>query len=267
MLLAAVTLWALNISASRYMLTHGLEPLAYASVRYAVAAVSFAVITLATEQSLRLDGRDRLLALGAAGAIALNQISFVYAVRLTSATVVALVLAATPILVATAGVVLGIDRVPLRFWGGALVSLAGVGVVALATGGAIAGDAWGVLLGVLAAATWGAYSMLVAPLMKRASATRISAIVLGLGCIPLLLVSSPQLAAQDWSLPPRIWLLLGFATFGVLVLTSFLWFHSLDRIGPARATLSTNLRRSSRPCSPSSCWESRSTHSSSRVVC
>jgi drug/metabolite transporter (DMT)-like permease len=99
-----------------------------------------------------------------------------------------------------------------------------------------------VLLGVLAAATWGAYSMLVAPLMKRASATRISAIVLGLGCIPLLLVSSPQLAAQDWSLPPRIWLLLGFATFGVLVLTSFLWFHSLDRIGPARATLATNLQ-------------------------
>ena len=33
-----------------------------------------------------------------------------------------------------------------------------------------------------------------------------------------------------------------FATLGPLVLTNELWFRSLDRIGPARATLAANLQ-------------------------
>ena len=37
-------------------------------------------------------------------------------------------------------------------------------------------------------------------------------------------------------------MLLVFATLGPLVVTNVLWFRSLDRIGPARATLATNLQ-------------------------
>ena len=33
-----------------------------------------------------------------------------------------------------------------------------------------------------------------------------------------------------------------FATLGPLVITNVLWFKSLDRIGPSRATLATNLQ-------------------------
>ena len=34
MLLATVVLWALNITVTKYILTHGFQPLAYATVRY-----------------------------------------------------------------------------------------------------------------------------------------------------------------------------------------------------------------------------------------
>ena len=48
--------------------------------------------------------------------------------------------------------------------------------------------------------------------------------------------------SQSWHLSAWVWTLLAFATFGPLILTNVLWFHSLDRIGPARATLAANMQ-------------------------
>ena len=41
MLLSTIVLWALNLTVTRYILTHGFQPLAYATVRYGAAAVIF----------------------------------------------------------------------------------------------------------------------------------------------------------------------------------------------------------------------------------
>ena len=46
MLLTTVVLWALNLTVTRYILTHGFEPLAYATVRYGAAALIFLGIAL-----------------------------------------------------------------------------------------------------------------------------------------------------------------------------------------------------------------------------
>ena len=50
----------------------------------------------------------------------------------------------------------------------------------------------------LAAATWAAYSVTIAPLMRRYSPFRISSLVLALGWVPLALVSIPQLTSQSY---------------------------------------------------------------------
>ncbi len=47
MLLTTVVLWALNLSVTKYILEQGLEPLSYATVRYALAGAIFVVLTLA----------------------------------------------------------------------------------------------------------------------------------------------------------------------------------------------------------------------------
>ena len=109
-------------------------------------------------------------------------------------------------------------------------------------GGELSGDLGGVLLGILTAATWAGYSMLVTPLMRTYSASRISSVVLALAWIPITITGAAQLRSQDWSLGSEVWALLVFATIGPLVLTNILWFRSLDRIGPARATLAANLQ-------------------------
>lgn len=242
MLLTTIGLWALNLTVSRYILTHGFRPLAYATVRYGLAVLVFVGLALAVERSLRLRRRDLPLAGGAALFVYLNQIAFVYALERSSASVLGLLLGATPIFAGLAGVALGTEALPSRFWAGAALSFAGVALVAIGAGGELSGDLGGVLLGVLTAATWAGYSMLVTPLMRSYSATRISAVVLGAAWVPIALTAAPQLSEQDWSLGAEVWLLLVFATLGPLVVTNELWFRSLDRIGPARATLAANLQ-------------------------
>ena len=198
MLLATIGLWSLNLTVSRYILTHGFQPLAYGSVRYLLAALVFCGITLFAERSLKVAPRDLPLLLAAAGVLYLNQIAFVYALHESTASVLALLLGATPIFAALAGVLLRTETLPRRFWSGALLSFAGVALVALGAGGRVSGSLVGVLLGVL--------------------------------------------ADQDWNLGWAVWLCLAFATLGPLVATNVMWFRSLDRIGPARATLAANLQ-------------------------
>jgi drug/metabolite transporter (DMT)-like permease len=242
MLLTTIGLWALNLTVSRYILTHGFQPLAYATSRYGLAVLVFLALGLVAERSLGVARRDLPLVAGAAAFVYLNQIGFVYALERTSASVLGLVLGATPIFAALAGLALRTETLPSRFWAGAVLSFAGVGLVAIGSGGTLSGDLGGVLLGVLTAATWAGYSMLVAPLMRRYSATRISAVVLGAAWVPIALTGASQLSTQDWALGWEVWALFLFATLGPLVLTNELWFRSLDRIGPARATLAANLQ-------------------------
>jgi drug/metabolite transporter (DMT)-like permease len=242
MLLTTIGLWSLNLTVSRTILVNGFEPLAYGSVRYGLAALVFAALTLGVERSLAISRRHLPRVLAAAAVLYVNQIGFVYALETSSASQLALILGATPIFAALAGVVLGTETLSSRFWTGALLSFAGVALVALGAGNELSGGLGGVLLGVLTAVTWAAYSMLVTPLMRTYSASRISTVVLALAWVPITLTGAAQLRTQDWALGWDVWALLVFATLGPLVTTNILWFRSLDRIGPARATLAANLQ-------------------------
>ena len=192
MLLATVVLWALNLTVTRYILTHGFEPLAYATVRYGLAAAIFLGIVLVAERTLRIARRDLSLVGVAALFIFLNQLSFVYALDRTTASTIALILGATPAFAALIGLVLGLERLSRRFWIAAAISFAGVGLVAVGSGGDVSGDRLGILLGLATAATWAAYSVAVGPLMQRYSASRISVVALGLAWVGILLVGLPQ---------------------------------------------------------------------------
>lgn len=242
MLLSTVVLWALNLTVSRYLLTHGLQPLAYSTLRYGAGVVVFAALVLGLERTLRIARRDLPLVLAAAAAIVVNQIAFVYALRLTTASTVGLILGSTPVFAALFGLVAGLERLHRRFWVGATVSFAGVALVATGAGGEVSGDLGGNALGVLTAATWAAYSVTIAPLMRRYSPIRISAVVLGIAWVGIALAGARQTAGQELALGWEVWALFAFATLGPLVVTNVLWFRALHSIGPSRATLAANLQ-------------------------
>jgi len=242
MLVATIVIWALNFTVTRYILQHGFHPLAYSSVRYGIAAALFATFTYGYERSLAVRRRDIVLLVGAAGVgIWLNQLSYVYAIKFTNASTTALILGTTPIFAALIAFAIGLERVSTWFWAATAVSFGGVALVAAGSGG-VSGDVKGDLLSVATAATWAAYSVAIAPLMRRYSPYRISAIVLVIGWVAVAATGSHQLATQSFDLGWKVWALLAFAVLGPLVLTNILWFKAVDRVGPSHATLFANLQ-------------------------
>src|SRR5438094_1116609 len=242
MLLATVSLWALNFTVSKYILDHGFHPLAYSAVRYACAALIFAGITLAWEGSLRVERRDLPLIVVSTGVLFANQLGFVYALRLTTATTVALLFGTLPILTALIARGSGVERHGVRFWVAAGLSFSGVALVAVGSGGSLSADLKGDGLALLGVATWAAYSVAIGPLMRRYSPYRLSAVFLLAVTMALLAAGSGQLARQNFELGGLVWLGFAFAVLGPLVTTNLLWFTAIDRVGPSRASLFANLQ-------------------------
>src|SRR6185437_1981176 len=103
------------------------------------------------ERSFALQRSDLLVLTGAAlVGIFLNQLSFVYAIKLTTATTVARLF--------------GIERLNSRFWIAAVLAFGGAALVALGSGTGVSGQLWGDLLGFAASATWAWYPVSVSPL-------------------------------------------------------------------------------------------------------
>ena len=241
MLLGTVLLWALNSTVTRYVLTHGFHPLAYATTRYGAATVLFWGFTYRRERSFRIARRDLRYVAGAGLMIFVNQICFVYAVDKTSAATVTLFLGTTPIYIGVLASVIGLERMGRGFWAAALVSIVGVGFVASGSGG-FSGHLTGDALAVSTALTWAMYSVAITPLMRRYSPFRISSLVLAIGWVPIALVGSRQTADQTFHFGTLMWVGFAFAVVGPLFLTNILWFTAISKVGPSRASLFSNMQ-------------------------
>jgi drug/metabolite transporter (DMT)-like permease len=243
LLLATVLCWSFNFTVVKYALTHGWEPLAYSSLRFAIGAAIFSAFTFAREHTLRVDRADvRLMIVAAVLGIWLNQLTFTYAVRLTTAATVALMFGTLPIFVALVAQAFRLERLHARHWLATVVSFLGVALVAAGATTGLSGDLGGILLGLGAALTWAGYSVAMGPLMQRYSPYRISAFMLLAGSIPLLASAVRQLVEQDWQeLSALAWACFFYSLFFSLVFTNIWWFTAIDRVGAARASLYANL--------------------------
>jgi drug/metabolite transporter (DMT)-like permease len=244
LLLVTVLFWSFNFTVVKYALTHGWEPLAYSSVRFAIGALLFSGYTYAREGSLRVQRSDVLFMLGAAMAgIWLNQLSFVFAVKLTTAATVALMFGTLPIFVALISWAFRLEHLRIRHWVATVISFSGVALVAAGASSGLSGDLGGILLGLAASATWALYSAAMGPLMRRYSPYRISAFMGLAGSVPLLLTAIVQIGEQDWgALGGLAWACFVYSLFFSLVFTNIMWFTAIDRVGAARASLYANLQ-------------------------
>ena len=183
-----------------------------------------------------------LLAATCVAVLFANQLCFVYALDFTSATTTALIFGTLPIWTGLLARGTGVERQTLRFWLAALLSFGGVALVAIGSGGKLSTNVKGDALAVGGAATWAAYSVSIAPLMRRYSPFRLSSIFLLAVTLPLFAVGAPALSRQQWDFGWLVWVGFAFAVFGPLVTTNLLWFTAIDRVGPSRASLFANLQ-------------------------
>jgi drug/metabolite transporter (DMT)-like permease len=242
MLLGAVLLWALNVTVTKYVLEHGWLPLAYGTIRYFAAISIFWVYTWWRERSFRIERVDWKYVGIAAAMIFLNQLCFVYSLEFAHASTVSLLFGSCPMFVGLISIVFLHVHLQRSFWIGAGLTFAGVALIAVGAGGGLVSGWKGDLLAIALAVTWAAYTVAIAPLMRRYSPYRISAVVLALGWLPLALVSIPQIARQEFTFSGKVWLGFAYAVVGPLFLTNILWFTAVDRVGAPRASIFNNIQ-------------------------
>jgi drug/metabolite transporter (DMT)-like permease len=242
MLLGAVLLWALNVTVTKYMFENGWLPLAYGTIRYFCAISLFWIFTFRREGSFRIAREDWHLVAIAAAMIFCNQVAFVYSLEFAQASTVALLFGTTPVFVAIVSLAFRLEKLTRAFWVGAVLTFAGVALVAAGAGSGFSSGTKGNLIAICTALTWACYTVAIAPLMRKYSPYRISAVVLAIGWVPLALVSIPQLSRQSFHFSGLTWLGFAYAVVGPLFLTNILWFTAVSRVGPARAVIFNNLQ-------------------------
>jgi len=245
-LLLMSVIWGVNYSVIKFG-TGVVPPLAYNGVRIIIAAVALTIIAVIWGGAMPVR-RDvlALLALGALGN-GVYQVFFVEGLARTRAGEAALVVGASPALMALIGRLRGVERVSRRGVAGIALSMFGVALIVLARatgrgaahGGSLAGD----LLVLCGSVCWAVYTILLMPYTARLSGFWVTAMTIIGGSLVLAIVGGPDIRSVDWtSLPRGAWPAILYSALGALVVAYMFWYYGVRVIGPTRTALYGNLQ-------------------------
>src|SRR5581483_10155997 len=240
-LLTIVLLNALNFTATKYLFIHGWSRLVAGVLRYLGATTLFGILTYSRERSLRIARADLPRVCLVALLIFLNQVSFVYGLKLTQASTVALVLGTIPIFVGVISLVSGLERPGRPFWLAAGLASIGVSLIASASGG-LGTSLVGTSIALANALTWAGYTVTAAPLLRRYSPLRLNAVVYAMAWVPFSFLSVSEVRAEKYAFGWTVWIAFAYTIIGPLFLTNVLWLTAVIRVGATRAALFTNLQ-------------------------
>jgi drug/metabolite transporter (DMT)-like permease len=173
----------------------------------------------------------------------LNQILYSWGLHLTTASHAGLVFTVTPLVVFGLSQALGHVRMrPLDVLGLALGMVGAMLIIGWPASGS-AGEAsiLGDLLIVGAASTWGVWTVLAAPILRRRGTLDGTFWISATGTLGLVPFALPGLVAQDWSLP--WWAIAGILYSGVAggAVATLLWYAAVRRLGAARTGIYANM--------------------------
>lgn len=189
-----------------------------------------------------LTRRDRidLIWLGLLGHFG-YQFCFVGGVALSTASNAALIIGATPAVVAVASALLGRERISGFHWAGAALAAVGIACV-VGPGVSFGGATWrGDLLVMGSVACWSAFTLGSASLIRRHSPLYVTGMTMVYGGVPYIAMALPQIVRVPWA-EVSAW------TMGALVLSALLalnlsyviWYAGVQRLGPARTSIYSN---------------------------
>lgn len=244
LLLVMALIWGVNYIVAKYG-TQVFAPLAFNCARIGLATVVLWSIVLLRGQALpRRTDLLMLLGLGALGN-GLYQILFVEGLARIRASDMALVLAASPAIMALIARLRGVERTGLRGVAGIALSLSGIALVVFGAQGDAAGSSTslGYLLTIGACLCWCTYSVLLKPLTERVDGITLSAVTMTGGLLPMIVVGAPSLIATRWSLVgPAAWGAVAYSGVLALVVAYLFWYRGVRVLGPTRAAMYGNLQ-------------------------
>jgi drug/metabolite transporter (DMT)-like permease len=257
LLVLMVLIWGTNYSVIKRAFEE-VPPQPFNAVRLAIASTVYLVAIVLARRRARL-GRvpsssvfytphdltraDRwsLLWMGLVGHL-LYQWCFVAGVNGTSASNAALIIGATPAVVAIASALLGHDRITPLHWVGAAISAIGIYIV-VGHGAALGGRTLrGDELVMVSVCCWAAYTLGAAGLMRRHSPLYVTGMTMAIGGLPYAAIMLPQVLRVDWlHLSAYTLIALPLSALLALCLSYLIWYAGVQRIGPARTSIYSNV--------------------------
>ena len=241
--LLAVFVWGASFPVLKALMTV-VDPLALMVARGLVSCLVLALILRRTGGWRRPSAEDvpGLLAAGLVG-FTLNQILYSWGLHLTTASHSGLIFTVTPLFVFGMSQALGHVRLGRRdVLGLGLGVLGALLIIGWPSGGAAGGaSVLGDLLTVGAAITWGVWTILAAPILRRRGTLAATFWITATGTLGLVPFALPGLVAQDWTLP--WWVVAGILYAGTAggALGSLLWYAAVRRLGAARTAIYANM--------------------------
>jgi drug/metabolite transporter (DMT)-like permease len=244
LLLLMVVIWGVNFSVVKYGTTV-IPPFAYNALRLALASVVLVAVARGTAHP-KPTRRDvvALLWLGLLGN-GVYQLLFIAGIARTRAGNAALLLAATPALVALIGRWRGSERVRARAWAGILLSMVGVGLVVFSRSpdGGKTSTLLGNLLILIGSVCWALYTVLIEPYTRRLSPVHTSAITMVVGTATVGAFAVPTLMSTDWTrIPLAAWGSIAYSGIGALAIAYVIWYRGVRVLGPTRTSMYSNLQ-------------------------
>jgi drug/metabolite transporter (DMT)-like permease len=170
------------------------------------------------------------------------QFLFISGLSQTSVANSALMLAATPVVIALVSAALGQDRVSPLHWAGAALSLTGISIVvghgAELGSSSLRGDV--MMFG--AVFCWAVFTIGARPLMKRHSPVGVTGVSMTIGTMAYLTALTPHLLRVSWSgISAGTWMVLVYSALFALCVSYTIWYAAVREIGSARTSVYSNL--------------------------
>ena len=255
LLLLMAIIWGTNYSIVKFAFEE-LNPQAFNAARMVLVSVVFlAVIGALRLRTPSFDGlasifrtptrltpRDalELAALGFVGHF-LYQYFFIGGLALTTVANSSLMLASTPVVIALISAMLGHERVGLRHWIGAALSLLGIYIV-VGRGFNLGGRGFtGDLMMVAAVVCWAIYTLGSRRLISRHSPVGVTGLSMAFGTLIYVPVMWAHVRSAGWNdISWRTWLAIVYSSIFALGVAYTIWYAGVRQIGSARTSVYSN---------------------------
>lgn len=198
-MLVVVLIWAGNYSAIKAALVE-MDPYVFLAVRFLLATVLLVILLYWREGGLSFPEGSfwKLVWLGVIGNTSF-QLFFVNGVARTTSANSSLMVTTTPLIIALAGRLAGIEKITRKTAIGLALALAGVAIVMLMRGASVSRESiTGDLLVLGAVLSWAIYVLGLRTVIGEISSLRVTALTMVTGTPGLMIAAVPGLMHTDW---------------------------------------------------------------------
>ena len=238
-MLLVCLIWGTNFTVQKLAFAQ-LSPLAFTAIRFTLGSALLVGFVRAVEGPRRMPRGAllfRLVWLGVFGNT-LYQIGFVTGLAESSATNTALIIAASPAVVAILGAALGVERATVRMGFGIAIGIGGVALIVLSGNAeqrlkATHGD----LFTIGAVLSWAIYTVGLRN-VEEMSALRLTAWTTYTGTPGLILAAIPELARTDWrGMRWSVTAAMAYSVIISLIIAYLIWNRSVRAVGGTRTAI------------------------------